>query len=85
MAGRKITESVEEVDMLLDDMAILQKQMKQGGKLVTDEEMSEKAKQAIEEAGMETVEIPESTIDDWINGDDDEDDTGSEAPNNEQE
>ncbi len=68
MAGKRITESVEEVDLLLDDMAILQKQMQEGGKLVTDEEMEQKAKKAVEEAGMEVVEIPETTIDDWING-----------------
>lgn len=77
MAGKKISESVDEVDVLLDDMAILSQQMKHGGKLFTEEEMKEEMKsqatKAIEEAGIvEPVVIPESTIDEWINGDDDE-------------
>lgn len=74
--GKKITESAEEVDVLLDDMAILSKQMKEGKRLYSEEELQQKVQdevqEAIEDAGIDTpVVIPEATIDDWINGDDD--------------
>ncbi len=74
MAGKKISESAKEVDELLDDMAIVSQQMKEGKKLYTEEEIQQKVQDgvqdAIEEAGIDTpVVIPEETIDDWINGD----------------
>lgn len=68
--GKKITESAEEVDVLLDDMAVLSRQMKEGKKLYTEEEIQQKVQESIDEE-IETVDIPETTIDDWINGDDD--------------
>ena len=73
--GKKITESAEEVDVLLDDMAVLSQQMKEGKRLYSEEELQQKVQDkvqdAIEDAGIDTpVVIPEDTIDDWINGDD---------------
>lgn len=61
--GKKITESAEEVDVLLDDMAVLSQQMKEGKRLYSEEELQQKVQDevqdAIEDAGIDTpVVIP---------------------------
>ena len=44
-----ISESVEEVDQLLDDMAAVSQQMREGKKLYTEEEIGEHAKNAVDD------------------------------------
>lgn len=45
---KRISESVEEVDQLLDDMATVSQQMREGKKLYTEEEIGEHAKNAVD-------------------------------------
>lgn len=77
---RRISESVEEVDQLLDDMAVVSRQMKEGKKLYSEEELEEAVNNATTSAvdGM-LCNLTDQEMEDWFfkNGGGDEEDPDS--------
>lgn len=77
---KHISESIEEVDQLLDDMAIVSQQMREGKRLHSDEELETVVNNNMENL---VVNITDEEMHDWFFKDEDpenpEDDGGPEG------
>lgn len=67
---KRISESIEEVDQLLDDMAIVSQQMREGKRLHSDEELEEVVNNNMENL---VVNITDEEMRDWFFKDEDPD------------
>lgn len=72
---KRISESVEEVDQLLDDMAVVSRQMREGKRLYSEEEIQEKVSDAADEL---LVNLTDEDMYDWFfgNGEESEEEDG---------
>ena len=74
--GQRISESVGEVDQLLDDMAGVSSQMREGKQLYSPEEVKSLAREGVEEIVAEVNDVSSDDLDNWINGRDNASESG---------